>query len=1042
MLEAVRLCGEPSLHGLVMWLEEQGQACVESALLTLSMLEAEGGEPAEGGGDLDNGDEDEGDNSEDDEDDEVLATLGGGDKPGFAHMTLRELEAIPRRMIKEGGRYVDPVEQLERDKEQWRRERKAIKEDRRLARIAKERAKQQRASRKEAGDLPGQVAAAEVEAMAAEEEAARDAADAEEERRAAAEAARAEARWAVELERTAPGASDRLARGLEEWCSSQAPATVKMRQQRERLPAWESRAKIAEAVRSSRVVVIAGETGCGKTTQVPQFILDDAIQRGEGGRVSIICTQPRRISATSVAQRVAAERGEQIGGTVGYQIRLEKKGGAATRVMFCTIGILLRRLIDDPTLVGCTHVIVDEVHERSLDSDFLLVLLRRLLAQKPSLKIVLMSATLNADAFSSYFGGGPVITIPGFTHPVKELYLEDVVQLTAYALPPGSEFQRQRAPAQNTEEMAAIAKLLQQGYSANTVATLRRMDPDKINYELLTAVVAWICKSGGPGAVLIFMPGLMEITALHTALSANPVIKAATRNGAFLIAMHSALSSAQQNAAFSIPPDGVRKIVVATNIAETSITIEDCTFVVDTGRVKENSYSPATHICCLLERWTSRASAKQRRGRAGRVAPGTCLRLFTRWAHEHVLEAYQEPEIMRVPLEGLCLQIKMLRFPGGVEGFLGSAMQSPDRAALSAALQALKARADVGALDHAENLTPLGRHLAVLPVDARVGKMLLIAAIMGCLDPVLTVAAAMSSRSPFVAPLEKREEADLAKRSFADCNSDHLAVMQVYQEWLSARSAGRGAERTFCRDSFVSGRALEEISDLRQQFRSLLYDVGFMGAGRGRGGGGRGGRASRGRGGGGHTRAVDAEDAANAHAANRNLVLAVICAGLYPNAVRVAGNAGGGSGGKSSGKEPPKLFARSATRPGDEPVAIHPSSVSFGVTKFPSRWLVYLEKVKTSAVYLRDASPATPYSLLLFGGDVQVQHTAGTVTIDRWATLRCQPRTGALFRMLRDRLDALLDDKIQNPKVDVWTLGGPLIRAIVQLLSSEKALSG
>lgn len=282
-------------------------------------------------------------------------------------------------------------------------------------------------------------------------------------------------------------------------------------------------------------------------------------------------------------------------------------------------------------------------------------------------------------------------------------------------------------------------------------------------------------------------------------------------------------------------------------------------------------------------------------------------------------------------------------------------------------------------------------------------------------------------------------------------------MLNVYREWMGSRSGGRGAERAFCRDSFVSGRALEEISDLRQQFRSLLHEAGFMPQQRGGRAGGRdGGRGGR-RGGRHHhapppppphSAVAGAEDAANTHSGNRNLILAVICAGLYPNVVRVATPAGRAAGGPHkkppSSSEPPKLFARSVSGgpAGDEAVAIHPSSVSFGATKFPSRWLVYLEKVKTSAVYLRDTSPATPYSLLLFGGDVQVQHTCGLVTVDNWVKLGCQPRVGALFRLLRDRLDALLDDKIQNPRMDIWKLGAPVIHAIVQLLSSEKALIG
>ena len=215
--------------------------------------------------------------------------------------------------------------------------------------------------------------------------------------------------------------------------------------QRKRLPAWSKRAELLEAVRANQVVIVAGETGCGKTTQLPQFILDDAIARGEGGRCSLICTQPRRISATSVASRVAQERGEKLGAkgsSVGYKIRLESVASESTRILFVTTGVLLRRLAEDPLLAGVSHVIVDEVHERSLDSDFLLVLLRDVLPHRPTLRVVLMSATLNAAAFGAYFAGAAVATIPGFTHPVQEHYLEDILQVTGYVPDRGSDCHR------------------------------------------------------------------------------------------------------------------------------------------------------------------------------------------------------------------------------------------------------------------------------------------------------------------------------------------------------------------------------------------------------------------------------------------------------------------------------------------------------------------------------------------------------------------------------------------------------------------------
>ena len=664
---------------------------------------------------------------------------------------------------------------------------------------------------------------------------------------------RAENQWQTWLRTKAAHASSRLRDALTRWEAAPGGKESDMRRQRQRLPAWEHRESIASAVRDNQVVIVAGETGCGKTTQVPQFILDDATRRGKGGEVNIVCTQPRRISATSVATRVAAERCESIGVTVGYQIRLESRSSESTRLLFCTTGVLLRKLLENPTLAGVTHIIVDEVHERSLDSDFLLVLVRDVLPRRRDLRLVLMSATLNAGKFTDYFGKAPSFTIPGFTYPVEEFYLEDVIERLKYKpkdrevykgmgrqksspvvgrVAVGQLFEQERA-----EEEAYAALGRTRRYSSDTIRLLTMLDQAKVNVELCAELVEHLCLTQPPGGILVFMPGLMEITGLHDTLKASRTIREATEGGRWLIGLHSALSTAQQSEVFERPKEGGRKIVIATNIAETSITIDDVVYVVDLGRVKENAYNPDTHMQCLVESWCSRASARQRRGRAGRVQAGVCFRLYSRFVHDHIFIDFQLPEMLRVPLEGLCLQIKLLALTGGVEGFLSRALDAPQASAISAAVRSLR---DIGALDARDHLTALGQHLAALPVDARLGKMLIYGCLLGCLDPVLTVAATMSSRSPFLAPLEQRQAADEAKKQFVPKGerSDHLAVVCAYEAWVEARKGGRGSEREFCWTHFLSGKSLEGIADLRQQFRTLLGDAGFLGY---RGGGGGGG---------------------------------------------------------------------------------------------------------------------------------------------------------------------------------------------------------
>ena len=873
--------------------------------------------------------------------------------------------------------------------------------------------------------------------------------------RAAAEIAKAEARAANDPRLAAE--SERMRAALEARVSDSAdPALRALMAQRRRLPAWAKSAELLAAVANNQVTIVAGETGCGKTTQLPQFILDDAIARGEGARTNLICTQPRRISATSVASRVAQERGEALGKSVGYKIRLEAVTSSSTRILFVTTGVLLRRLAEDPLLAGVSHVVVDEVHERSLDSDFLLVLLRDVLPHRPSLRVVLMSATLNASAFSAYFEGAAVAQIPGFTFPVQEHYLEDILQVTSY-VPSGEYLKRGgggasgaasssgRAPGEfhapdAAAEQKFMTELAQRGYLDGVRHALRAMDQSLINYDLAAKLIEHVCTEMDPGAILVFMPGLAEISKLHDLCSSNQKIRDATGGAQYLIGLHSSLSTSEQRVIFEHPPKGTRKVVIATNIAETSITIDDVVYVIDSGKCKENGYDPNTRMQLLMERWVSRASAKQRRGRAGRVAAGRCFRLYTRLYHDAGFAEHTLPEIKRVPLEGLCLQIQLQKMAGGIAGFLGKALEPPEGDAVTSAIKTLK---QIGALNEKENLTALGQHLATLPVDVRVGKMLLYGAVLGCLSPVLTIAAVLGGRSPFVAPLEKRDEADAAKRMFAEDQSDHLTCLNAYTAWVDAKSLGKSTEMQFTRENFLSFRALEGIADLRNQFAQLLQEAGFLGGGGGRGGGKkgipapRGGRGGRGRGSGSKPwgrRGPPTDDPvwlqANRNSENTRLVKAVLVAGLYPNLIKCAPSAKPGA--------PPRLtFFSEQGR--EESIQVHPSSVNHGVKKFSARWLVYHERVQTTSVFVRDCSTVTPYQLLLFGGKIAVQHAAGTLSVDNWARFKAPARVGVLLKEIRARLERVLTDKIERPEQDLQLTGGPLVEAILQLLNTEPA---
>jgi ATP-dependent RNA helicase DHX36 len=636
-------------------------------------------------------------------------------------------------------------------------------------------------------------------------------------------------------------------------------------EQRARLPAWGMREKVGAVIGANQVVVIKGATGCGKSTQVPQFILDGCGLRGadagaDGRAVNIICTQPRRISAIGVAERVAAERGEVIGGTVGYRIRLDAEASRATRLLFCTTGILLRMMQGDEEddgsdgLEGVTHVVVDEVHERSLDTDFLLVLLRDLLPRRPDLRVVLMSATVNADLFAAYFGGCPTVEIPGFTFPVERHFLEEVVRRTGYTGEDpvdrmaasgyggggtGGGFGRMKADLKKKVrernvygdiDRLRVAGL--DGYADEelfVVSNLEEYSDGTVPLDLVEATLEHIelsLEAGGEGvgtnaagAVLVFLPGWDDISKLHAMLQAHRLFGNSDR---FLVLpLHSSLPTAEQRAIFQHPPAGVRKIVLATNIAETSITIDDVVYVVDSGRYKEMSFDAATNVSCLLGQWVSKASAQQRSGRAGRVQKGVCFHLFSSVAHAEFPE-YQAPEILRTPLEGLCLQVKSLGAGGrDVAQFLERALEPPDKRAVGAALSMLRVIGALEASREREELTTLGRHLCRLPVDPRLGKMLIYAVLFGCLDPCLTIASSLGFRNPFVMPMDKKEEADRAKVAFADgLASDHAAFLHAYDGWKRAggSSMGRGGGASYARTHFLSQSTLTMIDEMRQQF--------------------------------------------------------------------------------------------------------------------------------------------------------------------------------------------------------------------------------
>ena len=573
----------------------------------------------------------------------------------------------------------------------------------------------------------------------------------------------------------------------DDWTRRQTDAKLQtMIKGRMTLPAWDMREAIIDMVNSHQVTIISGETGSGKSTQSAQFILDDLYQNslGECAKIMLVssicsmfiyltqssCTQPRRISALGLADRVSEERGSAVGQEIGYIIRGESKASQNTKITFVTTGVLLRRLQtsggsrDDvvASLADVSHVIIDEVHERSLDTDFLLILLRDVLAKRKDLKLILMSATLDAGVFEDYFkSGGKVgrVEISGRTYPVEDYYLDDVIRMTGFNASRGGQLN------DDDEDTA--------GMDADIKSAIQNIGM-RINYDLINQTVkeidAELTHLNQDGGILIFLPGVMEISRALDSLRSIPNLHT--------LPLHASLLSSEQRRVFPHAPRGKRKVIIATNVAETSITIDDIVAVIDSGRVKETSYDPQNNMRKLEEVWASRAACKQRRGRAGRVQAGKCYKLYTRNAEISKMAERPEPEIRRVPLEQLCLSVRAMGIKD-VGAFLASALTPPESLAVDGAMDLLLR---MGALD-GEDLTALGRHLSMIPADLRCGKLMVYGAMFGCLDPCVSIAAILTVKSPFVSPQDKRDEAKFARAKFAGNHGDLIGDLRAFEQW-------------------------------------------------------------------------------------------------------------------------------------------------------------------------------------------------------------------------------------------------------------------
>ncbi|XP_043990332.1 ATP-dependent RNA helicase DHX30 [Gambusia affinis] len=749
------------------------------------------------------------------------------------------------------------------------------------------------------------------------------------------------------------------------------------------LPVDAHRQRVVSAVRSSRVVVIAGETGCGKTTRIPRFLLEEQVRDGEGADCNVLVTQPRRISAVSVAHRVAHEMGPHLKHHVGYQVRLESRppensGGS---MLFLTVGVLLKKLQSNPTLTGISHVVVDEVHERDVNTDLLLALLRSSLDENPDLRVVLMSATGDNQRLAEYFGGCPIVKVPGFMHPVKDRYLEDVMQ-----------------------EMGRSAKI------QNRVELSKGWDEAAPDLDLVADVIEHIDRHGEPGAVLCFLPGWQDIKIVQQKLEEKPHFSPGSQ---MIVPLHSSLSVADQQMVFQRPQAGQRKIVLTTNIAETSITIDDIVHVVDTGTHKEQNYDQRTKVSCLDTVWISRSNVTQRKGRAGRCQPGQAYHLFPRKQLE-AMTLFPVPEILRTPLESLVLQAKIHSPNCKAVDFLSQVLDSPEPQAVRDAVQNLQ---DIGVLDKTETLTPLGERVACMSCDPRLGKVLILSTMFRCVLPLLSVAACLT-KDPFHNSLQNRTLVNKAKEELSGSSySDYLVFSRAILGWRKVQHEGNRENREDYLDRYTLSRgSLRFINGLISQFSDNLQEAELV------------------------SRASECQRQTsiyNEHSNQDELLKAVLVAGLYPNLIQVKK----GIVTKGGRFRPKNLALRSLSGP----VLLHRSSVNRGKEDLPSRWLTFFSAVKSNGnVFIRDSSAVHPLALLLLT-DCDISETVNgdmvEVSFPGRSLVRCEVpvQTWDLLWELRTSIQTMLYRNFNNPSNANVSQDGKLISLLVELLNSTES---
>lgn len=530
---------------------------------------------------------------------------------------------------------------------------------------------------------------------------------------------------------------------------------------RKSLPIYEFRDGLLDAIRDHQVLIVVAETGSGKTTQLPQYLHEAGYTQGG---LKVGCTQPRRVAAMSVAARVAEEMGVRLGQECGYSVRFEDMTSDKTVIKYMTDGMLLREFLTDPELSTYSAIIIDEAHERTLSTDILFGLVKDIARFRPELKLLISSATMNAQKFSSFFDDAPIFDVPGRRFPVDMFYTQQ--------------------PEANYIH-AAVTTILQ------------------------------IHTTQPKGDILLFLTGQDEIEACEENLK-ETMYTLGDRVPELIVApIYANLPTEMQTKIFEPTPEGARKVVLATNIAETSITIDGVVYVIDPGFVKQNNYNPKTGMSSLVVEPISRASAQQRAGRAGRVGPGKAFRLYTKWAFRNELPQDTIPEIQRTNLAMVVLMLKSL----GINDILNfDFLDKPPGETIIRSFEMLYA---LGALNHKGELTRLGRRMAEFPVDPMLSKAIIGSEVNQCTHEVLIIVSMVQeSGSLLYRPKDKRVHADKAHKNFQKPGGDHFTLLNIFNQWADSNYS-----QQFCYENFVQYKSLVRVRDIRDQLASLCDRV-------------------------------------------------------------------------------------------------------------------------------------------------------------------------------------------------------------------------